>query len=167
MAKPDTNKMFLEAYDSYADAIFRHCYFRVFSKARAQELVQDTFMKTWEYLEGGKEVRNIRAFLYQVANNLIIDESRKRKEESLDALTEGEGFEPASEEHIKVERAALHKEVLRHIHKLPQEDREVFVMRYVDDLDPREIAEILGTTPNAISVRLHRAVKAVQSLVEQ
>jgi RNA polymerase sigma-70 factor (ECF subfamily) len=93
----DANRQqFLAAYDNYADAIYRHCFYRVFSKPLAEELTQDTFMKTWKYLEGGKQVENLRAFLYRVANNLIIDHSRKKKEERLDALLEKSAdLEPA------------------------------------------------------------------------
>ena len=83
-----TNDTFLTAYDKYADAIYRHCFFRVFSKEKAEELTQETFMRTWQYLEDGKEVLNLRAFLYRVANNLIIDHSRKKKEERLDNFHE-------------------------------------------------------------------------------
>jgi RNA polymerase sigma-70 factor (ECF subfamily) len=158
----DLQKTYLEAYEAYADAIYRHCYFRVFSKERAEELAQDTFLKTWEYLAAGKEVQNLRAFLYQVATNLIIDYTRKKKEQSLDALLEDDGFEPASDEHKKMERSAAAKEVLSIIHELEPADREVLVMRYVDDLDPKEIAHILKTSPNTISVRIHRAMEKVR-----
>ncbi|KKW47870.1 MAG: hypothetical protein UY99_C0021G0011, partial [Parcubacteria group bacterium GW2011_GWA1_59_11] len=41
--------MFLQAYDDHADAIYRHLYFRVFSRARAEEMTQEVFMKTWIY----------------------------------------------------------------------------------------------------------------------
>lgn len=159
----DLEHMFLEAYDQYADAIFRHCYFRVFSKARAEELMQEAFMKTWQYLESGREVRNIRAFLYRVANNLIIDEARKKKEESLDRLLEeSEGAEPESGDNERMERQAAAREVLEIIKELNAEDREVLIMRYVDDLEPREIAAVLGMSPNAVSVRIHRATQSLK-----
>lgn len=167
MAQDDFKQMFLEAYDAYADAIYRHCYFRVFSRARAEELAQETFLKTWQYISDGKEVKNIRAFLYQVANNLIIDESRKRKEESLDHMQEENDFEPASDDHLKIERRAMAREVLGVMDKLGADEREVLVMRYVDDLDPREIAEVLGVTPNAASVRIHRATQSLKGMLAE
>ena len=77
------------------DAIFRHCYFRVFDRERARDLVQETFLKTWEYLTRGHDIENIRAFLYRVATNLIIDDSRRKKEISLEQLSES-GFDPAA-----------------------------------------------------------------------
>ena len=70
--KSDLQEGFLNAYDAYADAIYRHCFFRVFSKERAEELAQETFMKTWEYVARGNVIENYKAFLYRVTNNLII-----------------------------------------------------------------------------------------------
>src|SRR6185369_164461 len=90
---------FLEAYDTYADALYKHCFFRVYSATRAEELVQDTFMKTWDYLAKGKDIENLRAFLYKTANNLIIDYSRKKREISLEQqLAENPGWEPTADQ---------------------------------------------------------------------
>src|SRR5690242_12894969 len=97
--KLDIEQQFLKAFDELSEPLFRHLYFRVYSKQRAEELLQDTFMKTWNYLRGGKEVENLKAFLYRVANNLAIDESRKHKEQSLETLLEGQpGLEPTSDD---------------------------------------------------------------------
>ncbi len=161
MRKPNKKeRQFLEAYDKYADAIYRHCFFRIFSKSRAEELVQEVFTKSWEYILEGKRIENFRAFLYRVANNLIIDESRKRKENSLDQLLEDS---PASEPSCDGRKDLEYGEVLREIRArmgdLPQEDKEVLVMRYIDDLDPKEISEILGISANNVSVKINRAMK--------
>src|SRR4051812_6244882 len=85
---------FLDAYNQYADAIFRYCFYKVSNRERAADLVQDTFTKTWIYLSNGKKVANLKAFLYKTANNLIIDWFRKKKMYSLDTLEEV-GFDPS------------------------------------------------------------------------
>ncbi len=154
---------FLSAYDAYAEAIYRHCFFRVYSKARAEELMQETFMKTWQYLQNGERVENLRAFLYRVANNLVIDASRKKREESLDALMEAsDAFEPSEDGRTIAEHKLLIKDVLAVLNKLPEDEREILTMRYVDDLDPKDIAEVLDISPNNASVRLNRAMKSLK-----
>lgn len=153
------------AYDSYADAIFRHCYFRLLKRERAKELMQETFIKTMDYLKKGKEVENIRALLYRVANNLIIDDFRKRKEMSLDALHE-QGFDPTGADEHSVRRHLEEQRITSTLAKLPPEDRELVVMRYIDELKPREIAEHLNLSPNVVSVRLHRAMKELKDLLK-
>jgi len=72
--KGKKEKQFIDAYDKYSEAIFRHCYYRVFDRERAKDFVQETFCKTWKYIVDGNDIENIRAFLYKTANNLIIDE---------------------------------------------------------------------------------------------
>ena len=73
----DNSTIFGEAYDLYADAIYRHCFFRVYSKERAEELTQETFLKLWQYMNDGNEIENIRALAYRIATNLVIDDKRK------------------------------------------------------------------------------------------
>jgi|SRR3989344_8433445 len=165
--RDSSQDVILEAYEKYAEAIYRHCFFRIYSKARAEELMQETFMKAFEYLTKGEKVENIRAFLYRVANNLVIDEMRKKKEESLDAILAGNRFaEPVSDEQAKMEQMALFKEITSALHRLPEEERQIIVWRYINELEPQEIAEILGVTANAASVRLHRAMAALRKIAE-
>ena len=161
--KQDMEQEFLAAYDAYADAIYRHCFFRVFSRTKAEDLMQETFMKFWEYRQRGNAVANIRALLYKIATNLIIDASRKKKEESLDALMEDAKFpEPGYDGHIPIESGAMLREVADAICALPEDEREILTLRYIDDLDPREIAEIVGITANNASVRINRATKTLK-----
>src|SRR3954465_6401952 len=87
MTRPH-QKAFLEAFDQYADALFRHACLRLSDRERARDATQDTFIKAWDYLVHGNEVREWKSFLYRVLNNLIIDEYRKTRELSLDALVE-------------------------------------------------------------------------------
>lgn len=158
----DPTDAFTEAYEAYADAIFRHCYFRVFNRDRAKELMQETFMKTWEYLSKGEKVDNIRAFLYKVANNLVIDEIRKKKEVSLDTLMET-GYEPGFDGSSEMKSKVDQWKVLSTFHKIEKSYREVLIMRHVDGLSPSEIAEVTGESPNVISVRLHRGLQQLRT----
>ena len=165
MTEPPKNEAFLQAYDAYADALFRHCYFRVYDRERARELMQECFMKTWEYLAKGKEVKNLRAFLYRVANNLVIDESRKKKEASLDAMAEEQGFDPpASDRHGIADQAEV-QNILTRLKELEEHYRQVITMRFIDGLSPSEIAGVLGETENAVSVRLHRGIKQLRQMI--
>lgn len=159
-------KDFIDAYDKYADAIYRYCFFRVYSKNLAEELTQETFMRMWGYLSKGKEVENMQAFLYRVARNLIVDsyrkaETRGKKEQSFNELLDykKESLEPSYNGKEDVERDTLLGEVVEAIKKLPQGYRDVLIMHYMEGLSPKEIAEILNTNPNNISVKIYKAIK--------
>jgi RNA polymerase sigma-70 factor, ECF subfamily len=157
-----TEKEFLEAYDSYADALFRHAYFRVHDRDRAKDLVQEAFTRTWVALSEGARIKNLRAFLYRVLTNEIIDESRKKKASSLDALTE-EGFAPEDEYATEnVYALAIIRETHALLAELSDEYRLPLVMRHLDGLTPGEIAVILGVSENVVSVRINRAMKKLR-----
>lgn len=154
-----------KAYEAFSDAIFRHCFFRVYQREYALDLTQQVFLKTWEYLAKGNKIDQMRAFLYRTANNLIIDETRKRKEQvSLDVLEE-QGFEPHIDTREEVEAGIDGAQIGTYLKQLAVDDREILVMRFIDDLSPKEIANILQETANVISVRLHRALKKLRELL--
>jgi RNA polymerase sigma-70 factor, ECF subfamily len=160
-----------QAYDEYSDAIFRYCCFKVSDREKAVDLTQDVFVKVWQYLLAqyllaGNEVENMKALLYKVARNLIIDEYRKKKFDSLDTMSEA-GFEPADTgqlDTISIVEAGL---LVERIKELPDAYSEVVFMRYVDDLSVKEIAEALGEQENNISVRIHRGLHKLKVSITQ
>ncbi len=168
----DVEKEFIEAYEEYADSLFRHCYFRVSNRERALELTQEAFMKTWDTANKGTEIQNYRAFLFRVLNNLIIDEYRKKKSSSLDALLEKEGVNEGNFDELKT--GSLEEEVGKielnfqseqleiALKKLPESYRSIIVMRYINELRPKEIADILKESENVVSVRINRGLKKLR-----
>lgn len=155
---------FLKAYDELADAIFRHCYFRVSDREKAKDIAQETFTKTWEYIGKNGVVDNMRAFLYKVANNLIIDSYRKKKEDSLDEMQE-DGFDVGNDDHEAIMNMIAGKEIIRLLDLLDGKYRDVIVMRYIDDMTVKDIAATFSETENVISVRLHRGLKKVREIL--
>lgn len=162
MDHDETKSRFLETYDRYGDDIFRFCILKVSKREVAEDLTQETFMRYWQQLRLGSTIGNDRAFLYTVARNLVIDWYRKRKEQSLDTLSE-EGFEFASDDHGGAVLHAEFREALDTIAGLDEPSREALMLRFVEGWTPKEIAELTGESANAVSVRLNRAVKKVQA----
>jgi RNA polymerase sigma-70 factor, ECF subfamily len=162
----EIEKCFNEAYEAYSDAIFRFCFFKVSDKDKAFDLAQETFVRLWNYLRtGDKEVDNVRAFLYKIARNLIIDEYRKKSTFSLDTLLDG-GFDVRSEGHKDIELEVDAREVVDAMHLLDDLYREVAILRFVEGFQPKEIAETLSLSENVVSVRLNRAVKKLRILLK-
>jgi RNA polymerase sigma-70 factor (ECF subfamily) len=157
---------FVALYDEMADQLFRHCFFKLSNRELALDIVQETFARTWEYIAAGKEVKNIKGFIFKVANNLIIDEYRKKKAVSLEALQEATGFDSPVNEHKKTIFSVEVDTVLTHINKLDPKYKDVILMRYVNDYSPKEIAKILGESENAVSVRINRGIKKVQEMLK-
>lgn len=155
-----------EAYDQYADAIFRHCYLRLSNREVGKDLMQETFLKAFQYAEKGQKIENLRALLYRIANNLVIDYVRKFKESSLDAMQEA-GFDPTGADDRDLGKNLEQQRVIRELSKLDPEDRQVITLRFIDELKPQEIADILDLSANVVSVRIHRALKDLKDLLKQ
>lgn len=162
---------FLKAFDEYADALFRHAMYRLSDRERAIEIVHDTFTKVWGYVRDEHEIETYRPFLYKVLNNLIIDEYRRRKEHSLDALLAEEGTDEGSFPELHsggIEELAFSldaKKAAELIHNLPVVYREVITFRFVDGLGPKEISELIEESENVVSVRLHRGLKILKEWI--
>jgi len=156
---------FLKAYDELSDSLFSHCFYRVSDREVALDLTQETFVKTWEYMANGKEIGNLRPFLFKVAGNLIIDHYRKKKSDSLDTLQEA-GFDVASEDAQRIVSSSEGKHALEALGALDEKYRQVVLMRYVDELSPREIGEIIGESENAVSVRINRSINKLKELLK-
>jgi len=166
MLKPsDTiEKQFLEAYDEYSDAIFRFCIVKVSDREKALDLTQDTFTRVWEYSFKGNVIDNWKPFLFKTAYNLIIDHYRKKKSISLDEMEEEVGFVPSETAGITAEMYAEYNIALKKLNELDEAYRDPVMLRIVEGLSPKDIAETLGISENVVSVRIHRGIAKLREI---
>lgn len=163
---------FLKAFEDYSDALFRHASIRISDRERAIDVVHDTFTKVWSYVRSGHQIDSYRSFLYKVLNNLIIDEYRKHKELSLDAMLAEEGvdegsFPELSENTTEALAATIDgQKAFALLTELPDEYREVIILRFVDGLGPREISDLIEESENVVSVRIHRGLKLLRQKIQ-
>ena len=170
MDQARATKRFSELHERESDAIFRFCVLRVSRREVALDLTQDTFIRFWDKIARGEEIKNERAFLFTIARNLIIDWYRKEKPYSLDALEEPNENEGSFGRQLAFEESTSEAEteaglILKLINELDRQYREVVYMRFVEELKPREIGEIIGESPNVVSVRINRGLKALRLLM--
>src|SRR3989344_5121702 len=157
---------FLEAYENYADAIFRYCLIRVYDREKARDLVQDVFIRAWNYIGGGRVIENWKPFLFRTATNLMIDASRKKHEQiSLETLMET-GFDAGLDARSHVDNYIDGQKAVAAINDLEEIYRLPVYMRYVEDMSPKDIAQITGESENVISVRIHRGIYMLKKLIE-
>ena len=153
-------KIFVESFTMYGDALFRFCMLKVSNVELAEDMTQEVFTRYWQYLRDGKEMSNTRSFLYTIANNMAKDWYKKKKSDSLDVAMES-GYAP-HDENAGPETMASYQEVLTAIEDMEETDKTALLLRHVEGLDPKDIAEVLGESANTISVRLNRATKRLQ-----
>ena len=168
----EKKKQFETAYEEYAHGILRHTYFRVKDKETAEDIVQETFFKAWRSIvdEDLKEIKNIKAFLYKILNNTIIDYYRTKKEMlSLDQSIEGKENliieENTDEKRIDDEIENL--KLKKYLSEIKEEYREILIMKYVDDLRISEISKITNKSQTNTRVTIHRALQTLKKKYEK
>lgn len=168
----ERQELFGEAFTAYADELFRHAYFRLSDRERAVDLVEEAFLRAFTYAKD-EDIRDVRAFLYRTLRHLIIDEYRKKKSHSLDALLDEEGdaeYLMPRDESNTLEAATERldaKRALEKVSELPPQYAEVIMLRFSEGLSPQEIARRIDVSENLVSVRIHRALKALRTLLEK
>lgn len=164
-AKQDP-EAFGQLYDVYVKQIYRFVYFKVSSREEAEDVTADVFLKTWNYLRENKEVKSFSGLLYRVARTAIIDVYRSRAKEpqlmndEMDVTDGGAWYKKLE---IKIENEKL----IQALKKLKQEYQEIIILRFVDELELDEIAEIMGKGSVAVRVTLHRALKKLKEIAKQ
>jgi len=163
--REDIRKLFEDAHQEFLEPLFRYFLYRLGDPDRSKELAQETFMRAWTYAAKGRAIKAMKSFLFTTASNLFKNELRaKRPVSSLDELMEaGVEFvsDTASPENLTEAKRLLHK-----LELLSESYREVLLLRFVDGLSAREIADSLGQTEIAVAVRIHRALKKLRTLHE-
>ncbi|MBI2601339.1 sigma-70 family RNA polymerase sigma factor [Candidatus Daviesbacteria bacterium] len=160
---------FGQIYKLYLKKIYRFVYFSVRNKELAEDLTQTTFYKAWISLpKFSVEEGTIQAFLFTIARHLIIDESRKKKE--ISATSFGEGFEQFLSDDPGPEELAFKQEikdfVWHALRKLKTSERNIIVLRFFEELEYSEIAQIIGKKEGAIRVMIHRILLKLKGQVE-
>jgi len=165
---PRTEKLFLGAFDDLAPKLYRYCLLRVGSKPLAEDLVSDTFLKTWEYLGRGGEIRFYSVFLYKTLQNGMADHWRSAKHRREAPLGEDliETLADTRDLPEEVGRDIEVAGVLKALKTLPQGERQVLYFRFVDGLSAQEIAELTGKKPNAVYVSIFRGVRRIRAALK-
>ena len=162
----NAQKSFLKGYDDFSADLLRHAVIKTSNEDLAKDLVSETFLKTWEFVQKEK-VKNMRALLYKILNNLIIDHYRAKKPfVSLEDMPESE--EPADRTDLEAGlEIRLAAETARgYLALLPADYREVFNYKFIDGLSTGEIKELTGKTLTNIYVIIHRGTKILREKLQ-
>jgi len=154
---------FVSAYGGYEEALLRRALYKVGDAELASDLVQTTFLKTWEYLIKNGKIDLMRAFLFHILNMLIIDEYRKKKSLSLDTLIDV-GFEIPVDDSDRLFNVIDGTNAVLLIPLLAEKYRLVISMHYLDGMSLTEIAAATNQPKNTVAVQIHRGIKRLETL---
>lgn len=162
--KSQDKEAYSQFYDLYVARIYRFIFFKVSSINDAQDLTSEVFLKVWQYIKEGKEIKSLKAFIYMVARNTVIDFYRQRNQD-LHSINDPEFPDLPDSNYNELQKQIVGSDlevVLKGINGLKDEYREVIVLRFLDELSIKEISDILQKTPGAVRVLLHRALKSLK-----
>ncbi len=149
-------------YDHYASPLYRFIYFKTGNKTEAQDLLHEVFLRAWQNIAGYDD-RGLpfSSWLYQIARNRVIDYYRTKKDHS--DITEIE-LAAASDITLLENKLGLAK-VMKALRQLSEEQQNIIVMRFINDLSPGEIAASLDKSEGAIRLIQHRALNRLREII--
>lgn len=156
-----------EIYRTYSAELQRYIYSKVGEQAQAEDLTSSVFLKALRWLHEDQSRERVRGWLYATARTTIIDywqEQGQHEARSLAALEEQFPAYTQNEELIRL-RAELRVQHLLSL--LPERERDVLRLRYLQGYSAAEIARVLGTSPGNIRVLQLRALRRAAQLENQ
>ncbi len=153
--------------DLYYHAVFRMVYYRTRSKADAEDLTQEIFMKMVKYLPRLKDRKRFRPWLFRIALNKVRDFHRKKQFLIFfGGNPDNTPAEAADNPQCQTGTPAdmlMQKEFWRQFRQLgdslPRQEREVFLLRFADQHKIKEIAQVLKKSESTVKTHLYRALK--------
>ena len=139
----------------------------------AEDVTQDTFLRIVQRAAEFKHESRFSTWLYAIARNLCLDELRKQKHRKHPSLEQsdpsGRSLEekvPDSKPGTSAERSAVSHEiraqVVLAVEELPEDQREVFLLRHIGDVSFKDIATITGVGENTVKSRMRYALERLQ-----
>jgi RNA polymerase sigma-70 factor (ECF subfamily) len=146
--------------------IHRMIFYRLRSRFDAEDLTQDVFISAFRGIGRLRETERFRGWLYRIALNRVRDHLRKKRFRSLftapAAHQETEPAAPGGPEEAEAVQQVLKADFWRQIglllKKLSRMEKEVFVLRFMDQLEIREIAAVLNKGESTVKTHLYRAL---------
>ncbi len=163
----------------HQQALFNFAFRQVRMPQLAEDVVQETFVRVVQNAADFKHEARFTTWVYTITRNLCIDQLRKRalrKHPSLDQASGEEGDGPTLGEQTADPRASVEREatgtelkerIARAVDKLPDDQREVFLMREVSNLPFKEIAEITNVPENTVKSRMRYALERLQEALAE
>ena len=147
---------FGELYSIYLDRIYRYVFYQVKDRMTAEDITEEVFVKAWQAIGSckGKEA-TFSSWLYRIAHNHMLNTLRNKKKFT---SIETENLVDASDPKIELETALDHQELLATIADLPQNQKEVIILKFIEEMDNREISKVLGKREGAIRILQMRAL---------
>jgi RNA polymerase sigma-70 factor (ECF subfamily) len=160
---------FGEFYELHLHEIYRYILFRVYDHDEAEDLTAKVFLEAWEDLtirQRLRKIRNIRAWIYRIAHNKVVDYHRRRKpqeplDDNPDKRLQGAWLES------ELDDLFISRKLVEGVQRLPANYQEVIILRFINQMSNAEVAEIMNITESHVRVLQYRALHRMRLLVNE
>ena len=158
-------------FTRHQDYVYNIVYGIVGNAEESRDLTQEVFVQVYRSLPRFRNSARFGTWLYTIARNLCIDHARKRALRNHPSLDEGaqgptlgeRTADPAANVEQAASAAEIRRRVLTAVDALPEEQREVFLLREISNLPFKEIAQVVGIPENTVKSRMRYALERLQA----
>jgi RNA polymerase sigma-70 factor (ECF subfamily) len=168
-AKNQDQEAFGELYDEYVDPIFRYIYYKVGDFSESQDLTGQTFLKAFENISSYK-MRDVAfsSWLYRIAHNLVVDYFRSASKHESVPIEEHLPVHATEGNPVETVLADMDSDRLfRAMQKLTHNQREIVVLKIIDNLSNEQVAEIMGISVGAVKAAQKRGLLSLNRVLRE
>lgn len=163
LAKNGDTEAFGRLYELYFTPVYRYIYLRTKSKEEAEDLTQVVFIKVFKSIGGFQEQnKQPLAYFFTVARNTVIDHWRKKKEVLSDKPPETLSAESFENPQNLIDQKSTAQAIYKSLENLTEEQQEVIILKFINDLTTAEIATVLDKKEDAVRQLQCRALKILK-----
>ena len=159
---------FGQFYELYLSEIYRYILFQVNDHDDAEDLTAKVFLEAWESLTGTRQaskIKSIRAWIYRIAHNKVIDYRRTRKPQ--ESLEDHELDLQGAWLETELDHLFTSQKLAEGIRKLSPNYQEVIILRFINQMNHAEVAEIMNLTESHVRVLQYRALEQMRKIVSE
>ena len=164
----ENEKIFNQIVRDYSERLWWHVRRFVNSHEDADDLLQEIFLKVWTALPSFRGEAQLFTWVWRIATNETLNHLRKEK---VRAALKFSSVDAEMERRIQADPyfkgTEAERELAKAVLKLPEKQRQVFIMRWWDDLSYEEMSAITGTSVGALKASYHIAQEKIRSLVSE
>lgn len=155
-------KAFTIIYSRYASRVYAYCRRFLGNREEAQDVFQETFIRFYQCANQERVMTNLPAFLLTISRNLCVNAKRKEKS-TIDY--QDINFSDKNESVYSSDKKELVELIKRAIELLPNDYKEIFILREYDGLTYQEIADVTGTSLATVKIRIFRAKQKIREIL--
>ena len=160
----NAERLFNEIVRDYSERVYWHVRRFVNNHEDADDLIQEIFMKIWTALPSFRGDAQLFTWVYRIATNETLNWLRREKVRSALRFTSIDAeMERRIDSDPFFDGDAADRALSKAVAKLPEKQRQVFVMRYYDELPYEEMSAVLGTSVGALKASYHIAQEKVRA----